>query len=159
MMRNIVKELRKNYERGFGFLFQQIEEASDDAWKTQAGKWYYWQHLYHVFACIDFFILPPGANADPATGSIDDAMFMESPKEALSKHTVREFGKVKKAQADAWFDALTDEDLAQKHEGSSARRNMEVTNGMVVSNLIAHNFYHVGCNDTVLRQHGHLGVY
>ena len=51
-MQDIVKEFRKNYERGFGFLFQQIEEASDDVWKAKAGKWYYWQHLYHTFPCV-----------------------------------------------------------------------------------------------------------
>ncbi|MDR1621321.1 MAG: DinB family protein [Synergistaceae bacterium] len=159
MMQDVVKELRKNYERGFGFLFQQIEEAPDEAWKAQAGKWYYWQHLYHAFVCIDFFILPAGGSVDLGPGSLDVAMFKESPKEVLSKDAVREFGKAKKAQADAWLDKLADEDLAQKHEGSSSRRNMDVTNGMVLSNMIAHNFYHVGCNDTVLRENGHLGVY
>ncbi|MDR1978517.1 MAG: DinB family protein [Synergistaceae bacterium] len=158
-MKDIVGELRKNYERGFGFLFQQIEEASDEAWKAKAGKWHYWQHVYHAFACVDFFILPVGGNIDLGPGSIDIAMFKESPKEVLSKDVIREFGKAKKASADAWLDGLTDEALAQKHEGSSARRNMDVTNGMVLSNLIAHNFYHVGCNDTILREKGHLGVY
>ena len=96
---------------------------------------------------------------DLGPGSIDVAMFRESPKEVLSKDAIREFGKAKKALADAWLDKLTDEALTQNHEGSSARRNMEVTNAMVLSNMIAHNFYHVGCNDTVLRENGHLGVY
>jgi hypothetical protein len=30
---------------------------------------------------------------------------------------------------------------------------------MAFSSLIAHNFYHVGCNDTTLRENGHPGVY
>ena len=158
-VQDIVKEFRKNYERGFGFLFQQIEEAPDGVWKAKAGKWYYWQHLYHAFTCVELFVLPAEGKVDIGPGSIDIAMFRESPKEVLSKDVIREFGKAQKALADAWLYKLADEDLALKHEGSSARRNMEVTNGMVLSNMIAHNFYHVDCNDTVLRENGHLVVY
>ena len=86
-------------------------------------------------------------------------MFAELPEEPLSKGVVREFGKKKKAEADTWLNGLKDEDLPKKHEGASKRRNMEVTMGMTLSNMIAHNFYHVGCNDTILREHGHPGVY
>ncbi|GHS97472.1 hypothetical protein AGMMS50276_17590 [Synergistales bacterium] len=160
-MKGIIEELRKNYERGFGFLFQQIEEASDDLWKARAGQCSYWQHVYHAFVCVDYFTLPVGADLDPGPGTLKVAMFEELPESGnpLSKDAVREFGKRKKAQADAWLDGLNDDDLPKKHEGCSARRKTEVTNGMMLSNLIAHNFYHVGCNDTTLRENGRSGVY
>ncbi|MDR2529849.1 MAG: hypothetical protein LBD04_12675 [Synergistaceae bacterium] len=158
-MKEIVGELRKNYERGFGFLFQQVEDASDKVWVAKAGKFAYWQHLYHAFVCVDFFILPAGKEMDLGPSTREVAMFAELPGKPLSKEVIHEFGKKKKAEADAWLNALKDEDLPKKHEGASLRRNMEVTVGMTLSNMIAHNFYHVGCNDTTLRENGHPGVY
>jgi uncharacterized damage-inducible protein DinB len=96
---------------------------------------------------------------DPGPGSIDVAMFKDFPTQPLSKEAVREFGLKKKAQAYAWIDSLDDSDLPKKHEGSSERRKMEVNNGTVLSGLAGHFFYHIGCNDTTLRENGHPGVY
>ena len=158
-MKELVNGLKANCERGFNFLFQQIDEASDDVWNAKYGRFTYWQHIYHVFACVDFFIGASGAAMDTGPGTMDIAMFRESPEQPLSKETIREFGLGKKAQAFAWIDGLDDSDLAKKHEGSSERRKMEVNNGMAFIGVIWHIFYHVGCNDTTLREHGHAGVF
>ena len=158
-MKDLVNGLKNNCERGFSFLFQQIDEASDDVWKTIGGKFIYWQHIYHAFACVDFFAAPQGGAMDPGPGTVDIAMFRDFPDQPLSKETIREYGLKKKAQAYAWIDGLDDSDLAKKNEASSERRKMDVSNGMVVANLTAHLFYHIGCNDTTLRESGHAGVY
>ena len=158
-MKTVVEEMKANYERGIGFLFKQIDEASDEVWKTAKGKMGYWQHIYHAFACFDFFILPAGQGMDPGPATVDAAMFRETPREIPSKEAVREYGKKQKERADAWLNALKDEELGLKHEGFSSRKNEEMSNGRVLSNLVAHNFYHVGCNDTILREAGHPGVY
>jgi len=95
---------------------------------------------------------------DPGPGTIDIAMFKDFPDQPLSKETVREYGLKKKVQAYAWIDGLDDSELAKKNEASSERWKMEVSNGMVISGLAEHLFYHVGCNDTILRENGHPGV-
>ncbi|MDR3265886.1 MAG: DinB family protein [Synergistaceae bacterium] len=158
-MKDIVRELRNNYERGFDFLFRQIDEASDAVWQAKAGKWVYWQHIYHAFVCVDRFVLPANAEPDAGPAGLDIAMFKETPKEHLSKDVVRQIGRTAKAHADAWIDGIEDADLPKKHEGLSQRRGTDVSNAVVFASLIGHNFYHVGCNDTTLRESGHLGVY
>ena len=158
-MNDIVKDFRYNYERGFDFLFKQIEEASPEVWNGSAGRFHYWQHIYHAFACIDFFILPPGQNGDLGSYSLEVVMFREIPKEVPSKDVIREYGKKKKANADAWLDSLSDEDLVKRHEGMSSRSDETISNASVLSSINVHNFYHVGCNDTTLRENGHEGVY
>ena len=158
-MKDLVNGLKSNCERVFSFLFQQIDEASDAVWKAKSGKMAYWQHIYHAFACVDFFVAPPGAAIDPGPGTIDIVMFKECPDQPFSKEVVREYGLKKKAQAYEWIDGLDDSDLAKKNEASSERRKMDVSNGMVISGLAGHCFYHVGCNDSILRENGHAGVY
>ena len=158
-MKELVNGLKSNCERGFNFLFQQIDEASDAVWAAKTGKMLYWQHIYHAFVCVDFFIAPPDGAMDPGPGTIDIAMFKDCPTSPLSKETVREYGLKKKAQAYAWIDGLDDADLTKKNEANSERRKMDVSNGMVVSGLAGHFFYHIGCNDSILRENGHAGVY
>jgi hypothetical protein len=158
-VKELVKGLKQNCERGFGFLFRQIDEASDDVWKTRGGKYLYWQHIYHTFVCVDFFAPPPGGAMDPGPGTVDTAMFKTFPEEPLSKDAVREYGRKKEAQAYAWIDGLEDSDLTKRNDSNSERRKMDVSNGMVISGLAGHIMYHVGCCDTTLRENGHGGVY
>ena len=158
-MKDLVNGLKKNCVRAFDFLFQQIEEASDDVWKARGGEFLYWQHVYHAFYCVDFFAASPGGTMDPGPGTASVAMFHEFPGTPLSKEPVREFGKKKQAQAYAWIDGFEDSDLAKKNESNSERRKMDVSNGMVISGLAGHLMYHVGCNDTTLRENGRSGVY
>jgi len=158
-MKDLVNGLKSNCERGFNFLFQQIDEASDAVWKAKSGRLLYWQHIYHAFACVDFFAALPGAAMDPGPGTIDIAMFKDFPDQPLSKEEIREYGLKKKAQAYAWIDGLDDSDLVKRNEANSERRKMDVNNGMVMSGLAGHCFYHVGCNDSILRENGHDGVY
>ena len=158
-MKDLVNGLKSNCERAFGFLFKQIDETPDDVWKSRSGKNFYWQHVYHAFACVDFFAPPPGGVMEPGPGTIDIAMFREFPSEPLSKETVCEYGLKKQAQAYAWIDGLDDSDLARRNESSSERRKMDMSNGMVLGGLASHTMYHVGCCDVTLRENGHPGVY
>ncbi|MDR1741650.1 MAG: DinB family protein [Synergistaceae bacterium] len=156
---SIASNLRANCDRGFDFLFKQIDEATDDVWTSKAGKWYYWQHIYHTFVCVDICLLPAGQNPDPGPGKTEWAFFKETPSETLSKETVRAYGKVQRDRANRWLDGLSDEAMSAQHEGWSARKSAEITNLMAVSNLVTHIFYHIGCCDTTLREHNHPGVY
>jgi len=158
-MKDLVSGLRKNCERAFDFLFRQIDEASDDVWRAKGGEFLYWQHIYHAFYCVDFFILPLGGTMDPGPGTENVAMFQEFPDKPLSKEIVREYGKNKQTQAYSWLDGFEDSDLTKVNESNSERRKMDVSNGMVISGLAGHLMYHVGCNDTTLRENGHPGVY
>ena len=158
-MKDLVNGLKSNCERAFDFLFQQIDEASDAVWEAKSGKLLYWQHIYHAFVCVDFFVAPIDGVMDPGPGTIDIAMFRDFPDKPLSKEEVHGYGLKKKAQAYSWIDGLDDSDLAKKNEPNSERRKMDVSNGMVVSGLAGHCFYHIGCNDSILRENGHAGVY
>jgi hypothetical protein len=158
-MKDVVNAMKGGCEMGFGFLFKQIDEASDAVWKAKDGKILYWQNIYHAFACVDFFVAPPDVGMDPGPGTIDIIMFKDSPATPLSKEAVREYGQKKKAQALAWIDGLDDAALAKKHEGFSKRRGMELSNAAVLYGLGGHIMYHVGCNDTMLREKGQSGVF
>jgi len=157
-MKDLVNGLKSNCERAFNFLFQQIDEASDAVWKAKSGKLFYWQHIYHAFGCVDLFVAPGGV-IDPGPGTVDIVMFNDFPDQPISKEEVRSYGLKKKAQAYEWLDGLDDSGLAKKNEVNSKRRNMDVNNGMVASSLAGHCLYHVGCNDSILRENGHPGVY
>ena len=158
-MKDLVNGLKSNCERGFDFLFQQIDEAPDTVWTAKGGNFIFWQHIYHSFVCVDFFAAPLGTEMDPGPGTMDIAMFRVFPEQPLSKEEVREYGLKKKDQAYAWIDSLDDSDLAKKNEANSARRKIDVNNGMVLAGLAGHLFYHIGCNDTILRENGYVGVY
>ena len=158
-MNDIVKEMRGSYEKGFDFLFRQIDECTDEVWNAATGNFHYWQHIYHAFACVDFFILPPGGGIDAGPYSFEVVMFREAPENAPSREVIREYGKRKKAAADAWIDGLKDADLPLRHEGFSSRKNADLSNATVLSNLATHNYYHFGCNDSILREHGFPGLY
>ena len=158
-MKDLVNGLKSNCERGFNFLFQQIEEASDAVWKAKSGKLAYWQHIYHAFACVDFFVTPASEIIDPGPGTIDIVMFEDCPDHPLSKEIVREYGLRKKDEAYSWIDGLDNADLVKRNEGNSKRRKMDVSNVMVLSGLAGHLLYHVGCNDSILRENGYTGVF
>jgi len=158
-MKDVINGLKVNCERAFEFLFRQIDEAPDDVWGAKAGKLFYWQHIYHAFFCVDFVAPPPVGTVDPGPGKMEVAMFHEFPDKPISKDAVREYGKRKQSQMNALLDGLEDSDLAKRHEINSERRKMDVSNGMAISGMAGHLMYHVGCNDTTLRENGQPGVY
>ena len=158
-MKELVNGLKKNCERGFGFLLTQIDEASDAVWMAKSGDLKYWQHIYHAFACVDLFITPVGEITDPGPGTVDIIMFDECPDHPFSKEVVREYGLKKMDEAYTWIDGLDDSDLAKRNEGNSKRRKIDVSNVMALSGLAGHLLYHVGCNDSILRENGYSGVY
>ena len=158
-MKDLVIGLKNNCERAFNFLFRQIEEASDVVWTAKSGKIIYWQHIYHAFACVEFFISPDSEIKDFGPGTVDIAMFNDYPDSPIPKEAIREYGLRKKDEAYVWIDGLDDTDLAKKNEGNSKRRNMDISNIMVISGLTGHLMYHVGCNDSILRENGFPGVF
>ena len=158
-MRTAVIGMKTYFDRGMEFLFRLIDECPDDLWKKKGGGFFYWQQVYHAFYCVDYFLLPPESEmADEPFGRAV-AMFSEIPASAPSKETVRKFGVSMKKKADEWIAFLNDEFLGLRHDGMSVRRKAEMNNGAVFVSLCGHTMYHVGCLDSVLREHGLKGVY
>ncbi len=158
-MKNVVNGMKGYFDRGMEFLFRLVDECPDDLWTKKGGGFFYWQQVYHAFYCVDYFLLPPdGEMADEPYGRAV-AMFSEVPPVPPSKETVREFGAVMKKKADEWIASLDDGALGLRHEGMTARKKAETCNGAVFASLCGHNMYHVGCLDSVLREHGLKGVY
>jgi len=158
-MKDLVNGLKNNCEKGFNFLLKQIDVASDAVWTAKSGKIKYWQHIYHAFACVDFFVTPANEIIDLGPGTIDIVMFEDCPDNPLSKEIIREYGLRKIDGAYAWIDGLEDADLAKRNEGNSIRKKMDINNVMVISGLAGHLLYHVGCNDSILRENGYEGVF
>jgi len=158
-MGNTVDGIRQYYERGMTFLFRLVDECPDDLWGKKGGGFFFWQQVYHAFFCIDYFLLPPGEEIPGGAYGRAAAMLSEDCSVIPPKEEIRAFGMRMKEKADAWIDSLNDGSLGMRHEGMSARKGAEMSNGAVFASLCGHNMYHVGCLDSVLRENGLKGVY
>lgn len=157
-MRDTVQALAGSFERGFMLLSKLLEDCPDELWGKRGKGFPYWQHLYHVFDVMDFFVLPRDGAFGPRPCTADESMFRSTPDTPLSKDELRSFGQRMKADADRWIQSVSDADLAKKHEGCSSRMGADMTNATVLALLIGHNMYHIGCLDTIRREAGLKGV-
>lgn len=157
-MRDAVQALAGSFKRGSTLLFQLLEDCPDELWGEQGKGFPYWQHLYHTFHAMDFFVLPKDADFGARPCTADEAMFRSTPAKPLSKGELRSFGQRMKADADRWIQSVSDADLAKKHEGCSSRMGSDMTNATVLALLVGHNMYHIGCADTLRREAGLKGV-
>jgi len=153
-MKVVTESLKASFDRGWEFLNQIIEVCPDDVWNKKAGGYYFWQQLYHCFACADIFIMPKGG----ALENPDIALFKTELQSAMSKEEVKKFGSKMKGKADAWIESLDDAALCEIHEGFSEKRGSPVTNALAFTAMISHSSYHIGSCDAILRDNGQKGV-
>jgi hypothetical protein len=160
MSRHIVAELAANFERAHGFYLQFIAECPDELWTKRFGAWPLWQHVVHVYGCIDYFVLQEGQQPISCPCKVGNILIFEfHADEAVDKTAVHAYVLAMKARADTYINSLTDAALGEKNAGFSARKNEDRTHALTMSVLAGHAYYHFGTLDTALREYGYKGIY
>jgi len=160
MSRHIVTELAANFERAHSFYLKFIDECPDELWTKKFGAWPLWQHVVHVYGCIDYFVLQEGQQPTSCPCKADNILAFEfHAGETVDKTDARTYALTMKTKADAYINSLTDAMLGEKNAGFTARKNEARTHALTMSALASHAYYHFGTLDTALREHGFKGIY
>jgi hypothetical protein len=160
MSRQLVAELAANFERAHGFYLQFIDQCPDALWAKKFGAWPLWQHIVHVYGCIDHFVLQEGQQPTPCPCKVDNILAFEfHAGEMVDKNATRAYVLTMKAKADAYINSLADAMLGEKNAGFTARKQEDRTHALTMSVLAGHAYYHFGTLDTALREHGCKGIY
>lgn len=162
MSRTNIETLQAAFERIHGMLVKFTEVCPDEVWEEKFGGFPVWQQAFHAFGCYDFFVRSlEGTPTALAFGEKEDPvlMFQESPK-PLTQAELRDAAKKAKILVDSYIASLkSDEELANKHLGLSARLDAPFSHLAVLDTLVGHGYYHLGSCDAALRQHGLEGVF
>ena len=160
MSGQIVRELATNFERAHGFYLQFLDQCPDGLWTKKFGPWPLWQHIVHVYGCIEFFVLQEGEPPTPCPCEVGNILAFEFKAGAVADvRAVRAYVLTMKARADAYIGSLTDAMLGQSNAGFTARKKEARTHALTLSMLASHAYYHFGTLDTALREHGCKGIY
>ena len=160
MSRRIVAELAANFERAHGFYLQFIAQCPDELWAKKFGAWPPWQHIVHVYGCIDYYVLQDGQEPSPYPCKAGNILTFDFPAgETVDKSAAQAYALTMKAKADAYINSLSDADLGEKNAGFTARKKEERTHALTMSVMASHAYYHFGTLDTALREHGFKGIY
>ena len=160
MSRQIVTKFAANFERTHDFYLQFIDQCPDGLWEKKFGDWPLWQHIVHVYACIDYFVLQEGQQPTPYPCKADNILAFKFDAGArVDKTAMRSYVLTMKAKADAYINSLTDATLGEKNVGFTARKKEDRTHALTMSLLTGHAYYHFGTLDTALREHGFKGIY
>jgi hypothetical protein len=159
MSQAIVNNQRGSFDFAFSLMMQFIDVCPDAVWSKKFGGWPIWQQVYHALSAVDFFISAPGA--EPVKGLVDPEIggLKTVGEKPLDKGALKAFATQVKAAADAYMDALSDEDLTKKAEGASMRMRRETLHATVMVLMIGHILYHLGSCDAALREQGLKGVF
>lgn len=160
MSKDILNSMVAQYNRVSGMLEKFIEICPDNVWAAPKGKFPVWQHVYHSFECVGFFLGEKGEK--PAKESLypgEVNIFKVIPETPAKKESIAKLAKEANAYAAAFFDSITDADLAKPHAGLSARTGAPFINSGVITLLIGHMYYHFGHCDAALRDNGMEGLF
>ena len=160
MSRHLVDELAANFERVHGFYLQFIARCPDELWAKKFGAWPLWQHIVHVYGCIEYFVLQDGQQPAPRPCKAGNLLTFEFPAgETVDKTAMHAYVLAMKARADAYVAGLDDAALGETNAGYSARKNEGRTHALTMSVLAGHAYFHFGVLDAALREHGFPGIY
>jgi hypothetical protein len=160
MSRHLVAALAANFERAHGFYLQFIDQCPDELWTKRFGAWPLWQHIVHVYGCVDYFVLQEGQQPTPYPCEAGNLLTFEfKAGDAVDKNAMRTYVLTMKTKADAYINGLNDAALGEKNAGFTARKQEARTHALTMSVLASHAYYHFGTLDTALREHGYKGIY
>jgi uncharacterized damage-inducible protein DinB len=86
-------------------------------------------------------------------------MLRKLPEKDIGKDEMRLRARQAQAAAQAFISRQNAAGLTQRNEAASRAMGRELTNQNSLIALIRHICYHLGCCDTLLREHGYEGVY
>ena len=160
MSRQIVAKLAANFRRIHGFYLQFINQCPDELWTKKFGAWPLWQHIVHVYGCIDYFVLQEDQQPTPYPCGVDNILvFAFKAGAAVDKSAMRAYMLIMKAKADAYINSLSDAALGESNMGFSTREKGDRSHALTMSTLASHAYYHFGTLETALREHGYKGIY
>ena len=155
----VIACFQAEFERFFAMVEKQIEVCPDELWEKKAGGWPFWQQIFHNLACIEIYALPEGSASQQTMYSKQVAMLSEQPAKPMSKAAMKDFAATMRKVADQFFATMSAETLTAKHAAMSKLLNRDMANQNALIAMVRHTCYHLGCCDSVLRDHGIPGVY
>jgi len=169
MSKHIVSQLAANFARTHGFYLQFIDQCPEALWTKKCGSGPAWQHIVHVYGCIDHFVLQEGQTPTPWPCQATSILAFDFDAKAMvDKAAMLAYMQTMKAKADAYIDGLTDAMLGETNAGYTSRKihSMGTTqtkencsHALTLSVMASHAFYHFGILDAALRDHGCKGIY
>jgi len=171
MSKHIVSQLAANFLRTHGFYQQFIDQCPEALWTKKCGSGPAWQHIVHVYGCIDHFVRQEGQTPIPWPCQATSILTFAFDADAMvDKAAMRAYIQTMKAKANAYINSLTDAALGETNAGYTSRKihNMgaaepgkkeECSHALTLSVLATHAFYHFGILDAALRDSGYKGIY
>lgn len=158
MTNEVAKAFQYDFDRFFTLMIKQVDVCPDDLWAKKAGGYFVWQQIFHAFFCIQFFT---GKNeaAPKSPCSPDVAMLSAEPDGMLTKDDVRIYASEIKKVADNYINSVNLNNIADDIEGWSAIPGQKRNNLTGLIGLVRHLSYHLGCVDSIFRDHNIAGVY
>ena len=154
----VIETFRQEFDRFHGLMLQQVDACpSDEVWLAKTGRFAYWQHLMHVFAVLDFYV---GTDrAAPAHGFSEAIVkFQEEQSGPMTRDEIKALAETMKGVVYAFLKTQSAQTLTEKNEHMTAITGRESNNLNALIGLVRHYNYHIGCLDTILRQHTGVGV-
>ncbi len=155
----VIECFKSDFDRFWGLLEQQIALCPEDVWVKKIGRWFYWQEVLHILACVEINALPEGQPSLQTLFPNEVAMFSQAPDRTMTKAEAVKMAADMKNLVHNFIAAQSAATLTQKHPVSSKILGRELTNQHALIGLIRHVCYHLGCCDAILREHGLQGVY
>ena len=155
----LVQGFKTEFDRFFGYQKKQIADCPEEIWKKKSGGFYFWQQHLHCLYCMALFAAGENEPEPQIPFSRGVAMLTEEPQGSMSKAEMLAFADKMEAVAYAFMNSLSDADLAGRNERMSKTFKRDCINQSVLIALVRHCCYHLGCCDSVLREHGLPGVY
>jgi len=159
MSNQTVQALSASFGISFALLKQFIKVCPADLWQEKFGGWPVWQQVYHAIGAIDFFTL--GANLPSSESPLANAVggLEVQGEKGLNQVEMETFASKMEEKGKAFFNLLSDDQLAQKNIPLSEAMGNETTNATALAMMAAHTLYHLGSCDAALRQRGLKGVF
>ena len=154
----VIKGFRDEFDRFWDLMEKQITVCPEEIWNQKESGWVFWQQIYHTAACVELFALPEGR---PSALELEREVWMlaKEPERAVSKREMLDlFGSMRLLAYDYMRETNTGS-LAEVDPVLSKRFGRELTRQFALLGLIRHCCYHLGCCDSILRNHGLKGVY
>jgi hypothetical protein len=169
MSNRIVTQLTAIFQRTHGYYLQFVDQCPDELWVKKFGSWPIWQHIVHVYYCIDYQVLQEGQDPTPWPCKAASILAFDFDIGAMvDKAAMPPYMLTMKAKADAYIDSLTDAMLGATNAGYASRKihsmgatqtKEDCTHALTLSVMATHAFYHFGVLDAALRDHGCKGIY
>lgn len=154
----VIKTIKDDFDRFYDMLIKQIDVCPDDVWISKEGGYFYWQQILHNICVTEMFSVKDGDSFKPKY-SMPVIMLSEEQLDHINKDELKALALEVREKACDYFNSLKPEKLLEVHPVFTETMKRETNYLSVLISIVRHLTYHIGCLDTVLRNHGVKGVY